>query len=71
MSWMMFDGVFNDVSDIFSDHWAGQVYAIRDCRHGEVRTAIADQLRHAPEWQQFVLDCRRRVIARYPAIGGG
>jgi hypothetical protein len=69
LGWMMFEGVFNEIGDIFSDSWAPHIYAIGpDCGTGRVRVGIADEVRHSPEWKEFVLGCRRQLLAEYPGL---
>ncbi len=67
---MMFEGVFNDVADVFSADWAPRVYAIRDdCGIDRVDYAIADPVRHSSEWRRLVLDHRQRLFEEYPTLG--
>ncbi len=69
LAWMMFDGVFNDVSDIFSIEWATQVYAIRgNCGVDDLDYAVVDTERHSAQWKQIVLNHRHRVLVWYPRL---
>lgn len=68
VSWMMFDGVFNDVWDILSDGWAPHVYALRHCRIDRIGLALADDVRQSPEWTEFVRGFRGLLIAEYPSL---
>ena len=66
---MMFDGMFNDVWDLFSAEWASHIYAIKgDCRVDNIELAIEDDARHSPAWREVVLGYRRRLIDEYPSL---
>jgi hypothetical protein len=71
LAWMMFDGVFNDVEDIFCQDWAAHIYAVQgDCRTPRVDLAIADDVRHSAGWAEVVVEHRARVLELFPMLGG-
>jgi hypothetical protein len=72
VAWMMFDGVFNAVKDIFRQNWAPHVYAVLgDCRTERVDLAIADVVRHSAEWAQVLGTHRERVMSLFPTLRSG
>jgi hypothetical protein len=72
LAWMMFDGVFNDVKDIFSEDWARHIYAVRGhCEHLRVDVAVADEVRHSAGWAGLVAEHRARVLELFPSLGTG
>jgi hypothetical protein len=67
--WMMFDGVFNDVEDIFHPQWAAHIYAIRaDCDSPQADLAIADEERHSARWAHLVAKYRAQVLNLFPTL---
>lgn len=70
-SWMMFDGVFNEISDIFSGGWAASIYAVMgDCSIESFDCAISDSTRNSSEWAQLIVTHRERVLSLFPEIAG-
>ena len=69
LAWMMFEGMFNEVADMFSPEWARHIYAIKgNCNAAEVEFAVADSVRHSPDWEEAVASHRERVLGMYPRL---
>lgn len=69
-AWMMFDGVFNEIEDIFCEDWAAQIYSIKgDCGTDQVGLAISDDVRHSTGWAQLVAKHRAWVLNHFPTLG--
>jgi hypothetical protein len=68
-AWMMFDGVFNSVQDIFREEWATHIYAVQwDCTANQVDLAIADEVRHSTDWAGRLRQHRERVLVLFPSL---
>lgn len=69
LAWMMFDGVFNDVADIFCQDWATHIYAVQGNRESpDVDLAVADEVRHSAGWAKLVAEHRGRVSSIFPSL---
>jgi hypothetical protein len=72
LAWMMFDGIFNDIKDIFSEGWAGHIYAVQgSCEQLKVDIAVADEVRRSAGWADLVAKHRARILALFPSLGTG
>ena len=67
-AWMMFEGTFMAVGDIFSELWGPSIYAIRAADTDESFVAINDDERASRRWVEIIAMHRRRVLARYPML---
>lgn len=69
LGWMMFEGMFNEVADMFSPEWARHIYAIKgNCDAAEVEFAVVDSVRHSPDWDEVVAKHRGRILGIYPQL---
>ena len=65
----MFEGMFNEVADMFAPEWSRHIYAIKgNCNAAEVEFAVADSVRHSADWEEAVASHRERVLGMYPRL---
>jgi hypothetical protein len=67
LSWCMFDGVFNDVAQLFTPWQIERTYGI--CLPGEIpQVALSYQARTAPSWSRLLQRAADHLYSRYPKL---
>lgn len=69
LCWMMFEGAFNDVRDIFQHDLASQIYAAwANCQNDAAEFALADELRGSADWGHRIAQMRERMVGLFPEL---